>query len=133
MKRKRFLLHIYPSYLLIIIVSLIAATYYSSNYYRKFFLQQTYEDLKSRGELLKHGIRDLISYPASLDQFCKQAGKDSSTRITVILPDGVVIADSNEDPANMENHKHRPELIDAFKGNVSSISRFSDTLKKEMM
>lgn len=133
MKRKRFLLHIYPSYLLIIIVSLIAATYYSSNYYRKFFLQQTHEDLKSRGELLKHGIRDLISYPASLDQFCKQAGKDSSTRITVILPDGVVIADSNEDPANMENHKHRPELIDAFKGNVSSISRFSDTLKKEMM
>ncbi|MBW2181720.1 MAG: PAS domain-containing protein [Deltaproteobacteria bacterium] len=133
MKRKRFLLHIYPSYLLIIIVSLIAATYYSSNYYRKFFLQQTYEDLKSRGELLKYGIRDLISYPASLDQFCKQTGKDSSTRITVILPDGVVIADSKEDPANMENHKHRPELIDAFKGNVSSISRFSDTLKKEMM
>ncbi|MBW1983299.1 MAG: PAS domain-containing protein [Deltaproteobacteria bacterium] len=133
MKRKRFLLHIYPSYLLIIIVSLIAATYYSSNYYRKFFLQQTHEDLKSRGELLKYGIRDLISYPASLDQFCKQTGKDSSTRITVILPDGVVIADSKEDPANMENHKHRPELIDAFKGNVSSISRFSDTLKKEMM
>lgn len=133
MKRKRLLWQIYPSYLLIIIVSLIAVTYYSSNFYQDFFLHQTYEDLKSRGEILKHGIIDLISKPNQLDQFLKRAGKDSNTRITVIFPSGLVVADSDEDPVNMENHKHRPELINAFQGKVSSISRHSDTLDQEMM
>lgn len=133
MKQKKFLWQIFPSYLLIIIVSLIAVTYYSSNFYQDFFLEQTYEDLKSRGEILKHGIHDLISDRPRLDQFCKQAGKDSGTRITVILPDGVVIADSDENPANMENHKNRPEIINAFRGDTDSVSRYSDTLEKEMM
>ncbi|MBF0233434.1 MAG: PAS domain-containing protein [Desulfamplus sp.] len=133
MKRKKLLWEIYPSYLLIIIVSLIAVTYYSSNFYQKFFLEQTYEDLKSRGEILKHGIDDLILDPVRLDQFCKKAGKDSYTRITVILPDGTVIADSDNDITEMANHKNRPELIDAFKGSISSIARYSDTLSKKMM
>jgi len=133
MKQKKFLWQIFPSYLLIIIVALIAVTYYSSNFYQDFFLEQTYEGLKSRGEILKHSIQNLLADPARLDQFCKQAGKDSRTRITVILPDGVVIADSDHDPAKMENHKNRPEIINAFRGEADSISRYSDTLEKEMM
>lgn len=133
MKPKKLLWQIYPSYLLIIIISLIAVTYYSSNFYQKFFLKQTYEDLKARCELLKHGLYGLTSDPAKLDNFCKQAGQDSSSRITVILSDGRVIGDSDKNPATMENHKNRPELINAFKGEISSISRYSDTLKKNMM
>jgi len=54
-------------------------------------------------------------------------------RITVIAPDGTVLADSKEDPAEMENHKTRPEVIEALKGNVGVSLRYSTTLDDRML
>jgi two-component system phosphate regulon sensor histidine kinase PhoR len=51
----------------------------------------------------------------------------------VILPGGIVIADSNADPKHMDNHGHRPEIVEAFAGRVGSSIRFSDTTREERM
>ena len=68
-----------------------------------------------------------------VDAMCKEIGVSSATRITVIQPSGHVIGDSNEDPAIMDNHALRPEVIEARKGNVGTSIRFSTTLQKRMM
>ena len=68
-----------------------------------------------------------------IDELSKKLGRGSSTRITVILPDGRVIADSDEDSEKMENHGNRPEFKDALEKGMGRSLRFSDTLGEEMM
>ncbi len=57
-------------------------------------------------------------------------GERLETRITVIGPDGVVLADSERDPTTMENHAERPEVVAALSGSVGTDSRTSQTLRE---
>ena len=134
-KKKRLLWQLFPSYLLIILLSLIAVTWYASNSLRNFFLDQTAADLLTRARLLENQILQFLGPFESnvIDALCKEIGSASATRITVILPSGIVIGDSNEDPALMDNHALRSEVILAIKGNVGKSIRFSKTLQKRMM
>ncbi len=49
-------------------------------------------------------------------------------RVTLVASDGVVLADSAQDPATMENHATRPEIAAALHGNVGTDTRVSATL-----
>ena len=42
-------------------------------------------------------------------------------RITLITPEGRVIADTNVDPGGMENHRFRPEVQAALRGGVTVV------------
>ncbi|MGA8179525.1 MAG: ATP-binding protein, partial [Desulfobacterales bacterium] len=68
-----------------------------------------------------------------VDAVCKEVGESSATRFTVILPSGRVIGDSNENPAVMDNHALRPEVIKAREESVGKSIRYSMTLQKRMM
>ncbi|MFA9376476.1 MAG: ATP-binding protein [Lachnotalea sp.] len=57
--------------------------------------------------------------------------KDVSNRITLIDTDGAVLFDSKEDVNTLENHKDRPEIIQAFTNGEGEKVRFSDTLGKQ--
>jgi two-component system phosphate regulon sensor histidine kinase PhoR len=61
-----------------------------------------------------------------------ELGKEIGVRITVIARDGVVIGDSEHDPATMENHAARPEVIEAASKGVGRSRRYSITIKKEL-
>jgi two-component system phosphate regulon sensor histidine kinase PhoR len=54
--------------------------------------------------------------------------RELGERITVIRTDGVVLADSEHDPATMENHAGRPEVRRAIAGSVGVASRNSETV-----
>ncbi len=54
--------------------------------------------------------------PGRLEDYVKDIGRKTSTRITVIRPDGTVLADSETEPAGMENHLYRPEIFAALQG-----------------
>lgn len=69
----------------------------------------------------------------TLEDFVRQTGTASGTRITVIAHDGTVLADSEDDPAAMENHHDRPEVIAALAGGEGRVRRLSATLKHEML
>ncbi|MGH9744012.1 MAG: two-component system histidine kinase PnpS [Candidatus Acidiferrum sp.] len=57
----------------------------------------------------------------------------SGARVTVIGPNGKVLADSQSDPAIMENHATRPEIMEAMaKGDGRSI-RHSVTIKRDLL
>jgi two-component system, OmpR family, phosphate regulon sensor histidine kinase PhoR len=55
-------------------------------------------------------------------------GTAMRVRITVIRDDGVVLADSEHDPATMENHRTRPEVVQALAGRIGVSSRSSSTV-----
>jgi two-component system phosphate regulon sensor histidine kinase PhoR len=55
-------------------------------------------------------------------------------RLTLIAKDGSVLADTGADPSGLDNHLTRPEVARAFAtGGTSWDSRYSDTLKMDMM
>ncbi len=67
------------------------------------------------------------------DALAKRLGKEIDTRITIIALDGTVLGDSIEDPATMENHVTRPEVKDALASGIGESTRYSTTLKEQMM
>jgi len=134
-KKKRLLWQLYPSYLLITLISLLAVSLFASSAFKQFFLERTAADLKSRAHLLEKQIEYFISPldEMSVDSICKAVGEQSSTRITVILPSGKVVGDSEEALENMDNHADRFEVAEALLGNIGTSNRYSSTLRQDMM
>jgi two-component system phosphate regulon sensor histidine kinase PhoR len=134
-KKKRLLWQLYPSYLLITLISLVAVTIYATSSLREFYLDRIAGDLQARAYLLEKQILQFLGPLDTqvIDALCKELGKPSKTRITVILPSGTVIGDSDDDPDRMDNHLLRPEVIQAKKGRVGKSIRFSTTLQQKMM
>ncbi len=73
------------------------------------------------------------SQTQSLDALAKRLGEQIGARITIINKDGVVLGDSEEDPATMDNHSNRPEVIEAISQGTGSTIRYSSTLGYNMM
>lgn len=134
-KKRRLLRQLYPSYLLIIVISLVAVTWYASKSLGQFFLEQTAADLEARAFLFEKQILEHVDPPDPnrIDQLCKSAGARSSTRLTVIVPSGKVIGDSEGVPENMDRHSDRPEILQALTGQSGMSIRYSRTLGKRMM
>jgi two-component system phosphate regulon sensor histidine kinase PhoR len=134
-RKKRLLWQLYPSYLVITVVALVAVTWYASRSLKHFFLDQAASDLKARAHLLEsqiHAHLDPLD-EKGLDALCKRSGKRASTRITIILPSGKVVGDSEEDPSTMDSHMDRPEVLQALRGGYGVSTRYSRTLSKAMM
>lgn len=70
---------------------------------------------------------------AGLEAYFQGFQRQTRDRLTFIRPDGVVVADSERDPARMENHRFRPEVMEALDGKVGRSLRLSDTLRTEML
>ncbi|MDY6822284.1 MAG: ATP-binding protein [Thermodesulfobacteriota bacterium] len=134
-KRKRLVAQLYPTYLLIAFVSLIAVTWYAFDAFQGYYLDQMKESLTAQANLIKEYIKPYQSKAdnSSIDRICKQAGKASDTRITIVRPSGKVIGDSEESPESMENHGDRPEIVSALQNGTGNSIRYSGTLDQKMM
>jgi two-component system phosphate regulon sensor histidine kinase PhoR len=135
MAKKRLLWQLYPSYLIITILALVLVGWYASYSLRSFYYEEVAQDLKSRTQLTIREVSVALSRKDydEVDRLCKTLGGSADMRLTVILADGQVVGDSDQQPARMENHSDRPEFIEAMKGQTGRSVRFSDTLGKNMM
>jgi len=69
----------------------------------------------------------------NLDTIAKKMGSEIGTRVTLIALDGTVLGDTDENPATMENHATRPEVVAALSSGVGQAIRYSVTLQENMM
>ena len=111
MSQRRLLWQLFPAYLLITVIALFIIAGYLSRLLPRFYYNQVADDLHARARLIEQQILPMLGQLdlSGIDELSKTLGRSSSTRITVILPDGRVIADSDEEPENMENHVNRPD------------------------
>lgn len=134
-KRKKLLWRLYLSYLLIILISLLAIGWYTFSSVKGFHIKNLAKDLEARAHLVadlmaeRYGPEDA----PRVDALCKSIGIKIGTRFTVILPSGLVIADSRKNPKTMDNHADRLEIRQAISGQVGITTHYSHTLQKEMM
>jgi two-component system phosphate regulon sensor histidine kinase PhoR len=56
----------------------------------------------------------------------------TGARITLVSPDGKVLADSQEDPLKMDNHTGRPEIREALETGTGRAVRYSATIGHDM-
>ena len=64
---------------------------------------------------------------SSPTQIARQLVARTDLRLTIVSPDGTVLADSAQKPSAMGNHADRPEIAAALKGSVGTDSRTSLT------
>ena len=135
MRRRRLLWQLYPSYLLITVLAVVAVTWFASRSLRDFHMRRTAEDLRVRCLLFQHELAEAIRQDSTnaVDRLCKQTGVETGARFTFILPSGVVAGDSERPPAAMDNHAAREEVAAALSGRTGEITRYSDTLRENMM
>ncbi len=134
-KRRKLIWQLFPSYLMIIIIALVTVTVSYSNEMKKFYLDQTEAELQSRAHLVMPQIKDLLAgndYSA-VNRVVNTQAENANTRITIILPTGEVIGDSEENPAAMDGHAGRSEIARALGGSTGTATRYSKTLKQNMM
>ncbi len=124
---------IYYLVVIAVIVLLMGAFFiwFLSNYYMQTLRENLYNQAQLSAALVEEMLaRDAA--PAELDQLCKNLGDELGLRLTLVAPDGIVLADSAEDPALMENHSSRPEIIEAVEKEKGVATRYSITLDEEM-
>lgn len=133
--RKRLFWRLCPLYVLITVVSLWSATWYATRQVRSFYIVQREEDLRQRLRVLEPQFSGLVTdgvWP-QVNALCKDLGRRSGTRITVILPTGQVVGDSDNDPERMDNHADRPEVAAALQGRQEPSVRYSKSVGAEML
>jgi two-component system phosphate regulon sensor histidine kinase PhoR len=135
MPRKRLIWQIYPPFLVILLIALVTITWLFSRTLDDFYREEIRRGLEAQGQLVVNQTRDALMSGSisTLKSLSVVLGQQSGTRLTFILPDGRVVADSEEVPAKMDNHARRPEIRMALEGRSGAASRYSTTLQQEMM
>ncbi|MDG5468527.1 ATP-binding protein [Deltaproteobacteria bacterium IMCC39524] len=135
MPSKRLIWQIYPPFLVIILIALVTLTWFFSRTLDDFYREEKRRGLEAQGQLVVNQARDALvsGNIGSLESLSLALGKQSGTRLTIILPDGRVVGDSEEVPVKMDNHARRPEIRVALEGRSGAATRYSTTLQQEMM
>lgn len=135
MNRNRLIWQLFPSYMLVMLLSLVAVTLFASKSLRTFYLNEKRQDLLARvrlidGQMIPHIATGDYS---TVDALAKKLGRESDTRITIILTNGSVVGDTEKDPDSMDNHADRPEVMTALQGELGSSVRYSYTIGENLM
>jgi two-component system, OmpR family, phosphate regulon sensor histidine kinase PhoR len=91
-------------------------------------------DLKDFATFVANALPDPVhSTPESIENFAVQTAKGSRIRLTVILPDGRVVADTEAPVDTLNNHLSRPEVASALRGEVGFSSRYGYSTAKDYL
>jgi len=133
--KKTIFLKIFGCFLLIIFILSGLILTFSFTAIKDYYIESTAEHLKNLGITLEEQIVPFLEKndTRGLDDLAKRLGRKIHARITVIAPDGTVLADSEENPKLMANHGTRTEIAQAMEGNMGRFLRESETLKKPML
>ena len=133
--RSRILWKIYTAFVIVVVVAAVMVSMVVSGVIRDKTLAEVQQTLNVRTLFLSQLGRPLLQGEKVSDfsRVIKEVAARSHTRFTLINARGTVLVDSDKDPSLMDNHARRPEIM-ASKFHVFGVAtRYSDTLKTEMM
>lgn len=126
MKRALFL-KVFASYLVLILLSLAVLDFFLTPRITELMTQGIGEEMLSMAKTLamlpEESLRGRVSEIAG----------PLNVRVTLVDASGRVTADSDADTTKMDNHLNRPEIQQALEEGSGKASRFSDTLRENML
>lgn len=102
---------------------------------RNFYTENLTENLQNINQSLLPTVSQFLKNGRfqELNNTVCFLGRKTGIRITIILPTGKVVADSETNPELMENHLTRLEIREALQGRPYHTIRPSNTLKEKML
>lgn len=122
-------------FVLIVLVSMGVLGFYLVDFLRDTQINNLRSQLESEARLVAQASLPgfLTSDKNELDTLAKTTGGQIKSRVTIISRDGTVLGDSDHDPKTMENHATRPEVVEALASDIGASTRYSTTLKQQML
>ncbi len=135
MFHSRFLWRLFASYAALILISIAVIGGMILNRMENDSLEEIKRSLKSQVILFKDIAAGYLTGPAgdSIREHIRSLGAELGTRLTIIDAEGVVLADSQKDPAIMDNYATRPEILAARSHGYGISTRYSSALGSRMM
>jgi two-component system phosphate regulon sensor histidine kinase PhoR len=109
----------------LLLLALVTVDYFATQVAKDTYIQNLTQQLADKGRMLALSLPDAGRLDAEHARLMEQA---AGGRITVVRSDGKVLVDSEANASEMENHRTRPELVQAFRGAVGSSIRRSATI-----
>jgi two-component system phosphate regulon sensor histidine kinase PhoR len=123
-------------YVVLILLATAALALYFSGSLREEYTAELRAQLVAEARWVADAVEPLLAAGAKVETIgpaARRWGGLLASRVTVIRADGVVLGDSDQDPAAMENHLGRPEVQQALSQGVGVSTRYSQTLGYDMM
>jgi two-component system phosphate regulon sensor histidine kinase PhoR len=135
MKKKKYLFsYIFTPVAILLVTMAIVNSLFSFRTLRGLIYEEHYNRLETTARVLAASLRNSERpLTEAAGDVCVQLQGSRHIRITFIDMDGVVFADSHEDPAAMENHAMRSEIRRAMTGEEAFSLRKSPTLSVPML
>lgn len=128
--KKSIFFKVFGGYLILILVLSGAFLIFSFSTVKRYYVETLAHDLEKMGHSLDARVFSYLDRTShsDLEAFLKELGMKTAVRITVIDPEGLVLADSERDATTMENHRFRPEISEALTGRPGRSLRHSTTV-----
>ena len=138
MGKKRLLWINFSIFLLVILLCIGVVGELALSSLRQFYERSQADSLTAMAQLVRGRIELPLERPGAAEraaQLARDVARDAAMRLTLIDAGGKVLADSEEEPAKMENHAGRPEVRPVLRGEAASWwdVRFSNTVKTQML
>ncbi len=135
MTHKRQLWHIFLSFSLISIIFIALLMFYTVNKSKTLIKEIYFDELQVKAQVVARLIKPRLKngQAEQLNAELNRLFFDLQSYVTVILPNGKVIADTRKDPALLDNHSDRPEIKEALLGHVGRNIRYSYSVNKELL
>lgn len=130
MRRRTLFLQLFPLYSLITLASLLVLSLYFVNTLQNIYYEQVTDNLEVCARVVGSQFEreGTLQNGVELEKLVRFLSKKCRARLTVVSTSGVVLADSEKDPAQMENHADRPEIEQALAGKIGISRRRSPTM-----
>jgi two-component system phosphate regulon sensor histidine kinase PhoR len=109
----------------LLLLALVTVDYFATNVAQENYIQNLTQQLTDKGRMLA------LTFPSPESLDAGQARRMAQAvggRITVVRADGKVLVDTEANVAEMENHRSRKEIIEAFQRGAGSQIRQSATI-----
>ena len=125
--RNRIFFKLLAAFLVVILAAAVTFDIMVGRAWETSLRSEIERSLIQKTQLLAHRVEaDRSGH--SLADIAAQEGQAAGARVTIIDPAGKVLADSESDPASMENRATRPEFVAALSGRIGSDERRSATI-----
>jgi two-component system phosphate regulon sensor histidine kinase PhoR len=126
----RLFLKMMGSYVLLLLTAVSLVDLWMAHRIRLDYVKREESRLSATVPILAEILPD-VSDTEVLQHWAERQGTRNGVRITVIEASGKVLADSQSNPAQMDNHGNRPEVREALHAGTGTSVRFSSTLSQK--
>jgi two-component system, OmpR family, phosphate regulon sensor histidine kinase PhoR len=124
------------AYVGLFVLAMLALNIFLSNFIRNSYLNNIQGHLVTENRIVANEAARLYratSSPTAWPDLANRYAALLNTRVTLILPDGMVAGESSGTPDQLDNHNNRPEVALALSGQESTQVRYSTTINTDLL